>query len=716
MTVNGNKKCDFKFVGKPRNINYDKTIKSIPFLRTNKDTWDFASNIDPKANFGIPSKRNVKCVISTIGSSRDGKSTFLNVLTDHIYDKEKISPRPYEPFLAKQSDKAVTNGIDYLYAGDDYLLCDIQGFALGDSKFEHYLVLMAYLISNCIILTVRQRLDIQVLNNMLSLFSFISDVEKEYRRKDRPILIIRIKDFQNISELKKNPNYLNELVDSWLEKSGDQYDRIKDAFKQTFNIIPIATLTPKYDEDNEDEQILDVYSDTFADKNPSFIKAVETVYELCQNKEPSPLLEEYKLKELVNDLKINNNIDFKKLDLYHRITECEIRKYIQNVLKKTGSVHLDGMIIDKMDGSLRSYDMAMEREKLVEKLYDDTYNVKFKEVSKEIKDEFMKEEFTSYREMYENAKSINICLAEGTIESHWTLFDNKYKVNFSDDLVSGVMSIFEKKKKILMKKLAGLDKNVREKYEIKLENEKNELTEKQNKITEMNKEHVVRVNRLIDDLRLDDKIKEYISFKIGLFDLENFGYNTNINCISSDVVKHVCNIIDDIIIDNNVLYCIGPKKEILNCGKMLFDVDGAIECRTLCIKNRKADKSLNKLINDTIEDHLTNKIGFLKNVDGELFQRINFVKFGFVNCEYVVTEKFYIKLMPILEEFVKSECYVKISENSNDNNCVKKIDYGLVVQNEHTPNMKKHMMLEVANRKLVEYLMKFCAKNNYIIV
>jgi hypothetical protein len=131
------------------------------------------------------------------------------------------------------------------------MLFDCQGMQLQNAKYDHYITLITYLVSNVIILTVRQRLDLQVLNNLLSAFSFLSDIPQEFRRTDKPTLIIRIKDFQSVSELTANDNYLTQLIDKWLEKSDDQYDQIKDVIKQTFIICPIVTLPPKYDKVNK---------------------------------------------------------------------------------------------------------------------------------------------------------------------------------------------------------------------------------------------------------------------------------------------------------------------------------------------------------------------------------------------------------------------------------------------------------------------------------
>lgn len=258
------------FFKSEQEIYFDNDVKATPFIRTNDETWGLAQDIDKTIPKNIPSINENIPVISCIGTSRDGKSTFLNLYSNWLLQKNNEKIIPFEPFITKQSDEAVTNGIDYFIIENKCMLFDCQGMQLQNAKYDHYLTLITYLVSNVIILTVRQRLDLQVLNNLLSVFSFLSDIPVEFRRTDKPILIIRIKDFQNVRSLRNDKNYLIKLVDKWLDKSNDQYDQIKEVFKQTFIIHPIATLSPKYDDINEEDQILDIYSKTFAEKNPSF--------------------------------------------------------------------------------------------------------------------------------------------------------------------------------------------------------------------------------------------------------------------------------------------------------------------------------------------------------------------------------------------------------------------------------------------------------------
>ena len=188
-------------------------ISSKAFIRTNLKEWGLAEKMgnDPM-KCGIPclhEKERIP-IISCIGTSRDGKSTFLNIL-------HKVAIGPGEnsvpPFTSMNGHAMVTNGIDYVHIPNACMLIDCQGMALKDAKYDHFLTLIVYLISDIIILNVRQQLDLQVLNNLLAVFSFLSEIPEEHRRKDKPTLVIRIKDFQDIEAYEQNPKYLIEYMD-----------------------------------------------------------------------------------------------------------------------------------------------------------------------------------------------------------------------------------------------------------------------------------------------------------------------------------------------------------------------------------------------------------------------------------------------------------------------------------------------------------------------
>lgn len=92
-----------------------------------------------------------------------------------------------------------------------------------------------------------------------------------------------------------------------------------------------------------------------------------------------------KMEELIEGLKENKKIYFRKLDLYHNITATELLEYGKNVIRQ--EPFINKTIIDSMDGSIESSKIYMDRRQTVDKLWKDTYKVKFKDVPKGLKDE-----------------------------------------------------------------------------------------------------------------------------------------------------------------------------------------------------------------------------------------------------------------------------------------------------------------------------------------
>lgn len=113
-----------------------KSHLSLPFIRTNNITWGFANEIDQSLGKNIPTMNIDKPIISCIGTSRDGKSTFLNVYTNFLLKEN--NKLPFNPFISNEGDIVVTNGIDYYDVDNDCILFDCQGIQLDNAKYDHY--------------------------------------------------------------------------------------------------------------------------------------------------------------------------------------------------------------------------------------------------------------------------------------------------------------------------------------------------------------------------------------------------------------------------------------------------------------------------------------------------------------------------------------------------------------------------------------------------
>ena len=538
-------------------------FKSNAFVRTSDDKWGLAYEIDEKYPKNLPVVLSPKLpVISAVGTSRDGKSTLFNVYSNWFlknfendgWDVLIKTHAPFSPFVAKQSDDVVTNGIDYFEIPNKCLLFDCQGMQLRSAQHDHFLMLITYLISNVIILTVRERLDLQVLNNCLSVFSFLPDIPEQFRRNDKPILLIRIKDFQNMKKLREEPNYLNDYVAKWLEKSGDQYDKIKEAFLNTFEIKVFATAYPTLDENYE----VNVHSETFFSENPTFLKFCEFLYSLSKDKKaPTSLESEESIISLVQSLQQNDKIDWKKLDLYYQITENRLRKYAQETLLSNPIV-TDG-IIKEMTGKELSAEFCRNLQKSVRDTKSNIFDVVYKDVAISIKNEVFNSIFDKYDLIINEAIKKNIEMGKEYTHDFFSNFKKKFhkKVDFKY-FKTHIMEYFNDNKISLLTQIKYVDKVVYDECVQFIDAEEKYLQDLQNIISERNNIAEKSIYNAIREYDIDTKTKFYIS------------KNLNAKSINDDHIIYleiiqsiVNNDINEIIKNNNATWHLTEDLDIV---------------------------------------------------------------------------------------------------------------------------------------------------------
>lgn len=568
---------------------------AIPFIKTNLNRWDLAENFQDvyeDSKNGIPTYGSKPIpVISCIGSSRDGKSTLLNVLHKIIKTPKdvgyisgifsnagKIPASEQYPFQSKNGNNMVTNGIDFLKVDESCILMDCQGMALKDAKYDHYLTLMIYLTSTVIILNVRQRLDLQVLNNMLAVFSFLSEIPIEHRRKDgnKPTLVIRIKDFQDFELLEENPDYLKEMVDEWLEKSGDQYDQIKEAFKMAFNINIVYTEHPVFP---PRKSTLAIYDRSFDDENKSFIEACKQIIDYAMEKEivPNRLLEDpNNIRRLVEDLKNNANIDYRKLDLYHNITKSELLDYVVKYIKV--AEFTDREIIQKMDGSISAYDLYMEREAKILALEQEAYFNKFKDVTMDVKNEQFKKEFDALKSIIEECRVVNRRLAYEKIKPHMERFEQKFDLSTGvsiTKLVSGFLDIFVDKRAVLLDELVKIDYSVMTDIVDKMNEEERLLQRRQTEIARLNNSVL---NSLNDDVKCYNCEMHYTRYTCEELEKQIKAKNHNVSAETTYgiVAQLIKNDLNKIYANNDKVYYINRNNEIAMKEGLIINMDDFI--------------------------------------------------------------------------------------------------------------------------------------------
>lgn len=570
---------------------------SISFIKTetkpdnDQDRWDLAENIIDKKTHargetlvnpcGIPSYGSGKHVpvIACIGSSRDGKSTLLNNLYKYYSIKTKLSskkthdiPNNIYPFKSQSGDIMTTNGIDYVSVQDECILMDCQGMALKDAKYDHYLTLIVYLTSDIIILNVRQRLDLQVLNNLLAVFSFLSEIPPESRRPDKPTLVIRIKDFQEFEALENDPDYLKKNVNKWLEKSGDQYDQIKEAFNMAFDIDIVYTEYPMFP---PRKSSLDLYDKCFEKNNPSFYEACTYIMKLASSrnlKENKLLMNNDNVRQLVKTLKSNTNINYKKLDLYHNITSLELERYVSSNINITP--YNNETLINQMNGSLSSYELYSNRLNEIKLLMTDTYDNKFKDIPLELKDEIFKKWFDKFENHCKECEKRNIELARAIIEPHITTFSQKFteSSNPFTDLVFKITDIFTDKKKNLSVELDKIDRNVKMSYLQDLDVERNSLEKIQKDIIVRNEANIKALELAIQQYSPDEHNKKYT-----LEELDKQFAESSYNVLSLETYGIVKNRIrldlEKIYKTHKRTYYISQDKKIIEKEHLEFDIE-----------------------------------------------------------------------------------------------------------------------------------------------
>ncbi len=183
--------------------------------------------------------RNIT-VVSAIGCAGDGKTTLLNNI-GRVIEKMLCVNNQFKPFDCTKS----TIGMDISILEDKFIFVDTQGLQNTNAKYDHYILLISYIISNVIVLTVRERLDLQIFDLLFPLIRLISEIPEKFKRNDKPILLIRIKDFQNIPALNEDFEYLTKSLNKLLKKSNDRYDLIREVLPQIFTIKIDATFAPK---------------------------------------------------------------------------------------------------------------------------------------------------------------------------------------------------------------------------------------------------------------------------------------------------------------------------------------------------------------------------------------------------------------------------------------------------------------------------------------
>lgn len=252
-------------------------------------------------------------VISIIGNGRSGKSTFLNCISSFLNKNDTLI------FDVQNTDEHCTSGIDmYYYKEHNIILLDCQGLQLSDSSHDPQLLLITYLISDCIIYNQKSMLNNDIFNTLSPLATFINYFENIQSNKNKPILYFRINDVELSFDAQ---NHLEKT----LMKKNDQYQNVRDAIQNLFSRVHIG-ITNSIDRSEKNLLAQHRYYEFINNTDNNFNKTISELINIPINKKNYNNWFQ-SINEFIKKINSNEKIDFTKLDVYQLLIEKEILEF-----------------------------------------------------------------------------------------------------------------------------------------------------------------------------------------------------------------------------------------------------------------------------------------------------------------------------------------------------------------------------------------------------
>ena len=252
-------------------------------------------------------------VISIIGNGRSGKSTFLNCISSFLNKNDTLI------FDVQNTDEHCTSGIDmYYYKEHNIILLDCQGLQLSDSSHDPQLLLITYLISDCIIYNQKSMLNNDIFNTLSPLATFINYFENIQSNKNKPILYFRINDVELSFDAQ---NHLEKT----LMKKNDQYQNVRDAIQNLFSRVHIG-ITNSIDRSEKNLLAQHRYYEFINNTDNNFNKTISELINIPINRKNYNNWFQ-SINEFVKKINSNEKIDFTKLDVYQLLIEKEILEF-----------------------------------------------------------------------------------------------------------------------------------------------------------------------------------------------------------------------------------------------------------------------------------------------------------------------------------------------------------------------------------------------------
>lgn len=319
-------------------------------------------------------------VFSIVGIARTGKSSLLNCMGSYLLKKN------VNIFNVSDTDEHCTSGIDmYYFQEQSIVLLDCQGLKLDDSSNDPKLLLITYLISDCIIYNQRSMLNNDIFDTLQSLATFVNYVDNV---KHKPVLYFRLLD----TELKFDPKILLEKT---LAEKNDQYQNVRSSIKQLFSDVQIGTTLSL---DRSEKQMLSNKKyDEFIKSNNMFDNVIKSILKI---KGRQITFDEWmeSIFTFIDNINKNKKIDFSKFDVYNLLIRDEIREFRDNINETNYMDFTCGILqeefdkivqpkIDFMNNCLITYKekFKMVNSSYFDKNYEELYNKLNNPIQKVIK-------------------------------------------------------------------------------------------------------------------------------------------------------------------------------------------------------------------------------------------------------------------------------------------------------------------------------------------
>ena len=183
-----------------------------------------------------------KRVICLVGQARMGKSFYLNCFNAYITNKYD------NVFLVGSGEDHRTKGVN-VYENSEYILIDCQGLKYEDSKGDDKLLLIAYTLSDIVIINCVKTLDNTALSYIEPISVYEHELKNTNKKKHKPVLVFKVLDYQ----MDENPDKaIRGQLTKLMTKCADNFQTLRNVLTLLFsNFYAIYTLPPDRKEKTE---------------------------------------------------------------------------------------------------------------------------------------------------------------------------------------------------------------------------------------------------------------------------------------------------------------------------------------------------------------------------------------------------------------------------------------------------------------------------------